>query len=53
MGKAPFVALSYKDRDLDIIPLVNFALFSTTQSQEVAEAGLKATLSRRREQLSR
>jgi hypothetical protein len=29
---------------MDVVPLVNFAIFSSVQSQTAAEAGLQATL---------
>jgi len=47
MSKPPFQEADGSDRDLDIIPLVNFALFSGPRSPEAAEAGLRASLRRR------
>jgi GTP pyrophosphokinase len=47
MNKAPFQDRESSDRDLDIIPLVNFGIFSTFQSPAAAEAGLRASLRRR------
>jgi putative GTP pyrophosphokinase len=47
MSKPPFQETDGPDRDLDIIPLVNFALFSKSRSAEAAEAGLRASLRRR------
>lgn len=44
MGKPPFQAATPVDRELDVIPLVNFAIFRTVQSLEAAEAGLRASL---------
>jgi len=53
MNKEPFAWLSDDERVLDIIPLVNFAIFSTKQSRELAEAGLRASLRRRFEKQGR
>jgi putative GTP pyrophosphokinase len=47
MNKPPFQEQVDEDRDIDVIPLVNFAIFSTVQSRGPAEAGLRATLRRR------
>ena len=47
LGKAPFTDPDPSQRGLDIIPLVNFTIFSTVQSSQVAEAGLRATLASR------
>jgi len=50
MGRSPFPPSGEYDRDLDVVPLVNFALFSSNQSRGAAEAGLRASLKNRRSQ---
>jgi len=47
MNRGPFQDRESSERDLDIIPLVNFGIFSTFQSPQAAEAGLRASLRRR------
>lgn len=47
LGQPPFEAADISGRDLDVIPLVNFAIFSSVQSRQLSEAGLRDTLRRR------
>lgn len=44
LSKEAFSSKDANELDLDTVPLVNFALFSSNQRQETAEAGLRASL---------
>ena len=46
-GSDPFESTSTYERDGDIVLFINFAIFSTVQSKELAEAGLRATIRKR------
>ena len=43
-GKQPFSDADPSENNLDLVALVNFAIFSTVRSREVAESGLRAHL---------
>jgi ppGpp synthetase/RelA/SpoT-type nucleotidyltranferase len=46
LNAAPFTHSDLSRRDLDVVHLINFALFTSVQSRSAAEAGLRATLRR-------
>jgi hypothetical protein len=52
LNREPFTDRDAAQKDLDVVPLVNFAIFSTVQSREAAEEGLKAAFRSRLPQLS-